>query len=85
MAFATMGCIGYLILAIVEDKTKTGVRYLGVWFAVCGVYPALALNLTWLANNNSSDSKRGAAFAMAAVLGQCSSFLSSAVFPSTDA
>jgi MFS family permease len=28
--FATMGCIGCLSLATIEDKTKTGVRYFGV-------------------------------------------------------
>jgi len=84
-AFATMGMIGYLLLAILEDMEKVGIRYLGVWLAVCGVFPALCLNITWLLNNNSSDSKRGAGLAMLAIFGQCSSFLSSAVFPREDA
>jgi hypothetical protein len=41
--------------------------------------------ITWLLNNNSSDSKRGAGLAILAIFGQCSSFLSSAVFPKADA
>lgn len=83
--FATIGCIGYLLLAIVEDIDKVAVRYFGVWLAVCGVFPALCINITWLLNNNSSNSKRGAGLAILAIFGQCSSFLSSAVFPKEDA
>jgi len=36
-------------------------------------------------NNNSSESKRGAGLAVLAIFGQCSSFLSSAMFPREDA
>jgi MFS family permease len=43
--FATMGCIGYLLLAIIENEEKTGVRYLGVWLAVCGIFPCLCINV----------------------------------------
>lgn len=105
---ATVGAIGYLLLAIVEDMDKVGVRYLGVWLAVCGVFPALCINvshpnisilllirlyrpqltrwiqITWLLNNNSNESKRGAGLALLATFGQCSSFLSSSVFPKED-
>lgn len=42
--FATMGTIGYLLLAIVQDTSKTGLRYAGVWFAACGVFPALCIS-----------------------------------------
>jgi hypothetical protein len=45
-AFATMGCIGYLLLAIIEDKHATGARYCGVWLAVCGIFPALSINVS---------------------------------------
>lgn len=41
--------------------------------------------ITWLLNNNSNESKRGAGLAVLAIFGQCSSFLSSAVFPDADA
>ena len=82
--FATMGMVGYLILAAVQDESKTGVRYLGIWLATCGIFPALCLNMTWLLNNQGGDSKKGAGMAMLAVFGQCSSFVSSSVFPNSE-
>ncbi|KAK5169343.1 uncharacterized protein LTR77_005318 [Saxophila tyrrhenica] len=42
-------------------------------------------NITWLLNNNTNESKRGAGLAILAIFGQCSSFLSSAMFPDADA
>lgn len=43
---ATVGAVGYLLLAIVEDMKKTHIRYLGVWLAVCGIFPALSINVS---------------------------------------
>jgi nitrate/nitrite transporter NarK len=83
--FGTMGTVGYLLLAIVQDESKTGVRYAGIWLAVCGIFPALAINITWLLNNQGGDSKRGAGLGLLATFGQTSSFVSSTLFPSTDA
>ncbi|KAF4629374.1 hypothetical protein G7Y89_g8770 [Cudoniella acicularis] len=83
--FSTMGLIGYLLLALVKDLENTGPRYLGVWLACCGIFPALAINITWLLNNQGGDSKRGAGLAVLATVGQCSSFVSSAVFPTSAA
>ncbi|SPO05395.1 related to nicotinamide mononucleotide permease [Cephalotrichum gorgonifer] len=82
--FATMGTIGYLLLAVIQDENQTGVRYAGVWLACCGIFPALCINITWLLNNQGGDSKRGAGLGILATFGQCSSFVSSALFPSTD-
>lgn len=81
---ATVGMVGYLIMAAVQDESKTGVRYLGIWLATCGIFPALCLNMTWLLNNQGGDSKKGAGMAMLAVFGQCSSFVSSSVFPKSE-
>ncbi|UPK90040.1 hypothetical protein LCI18_000975 [Fusarium solani-melongenae] len=83
--FAAMGAAGYGLLAGVQDMEKTGPRYLGVWFAACGIFPALAINITWLLNNQGGDSKKGAGLAISLTLGQCSSLISSTVFPSEDA
>ncbi|KAJ5102190.1 hypothetical protein NUU61_004412 [Penicillium alfredii] len=83
--FALMGAIGYLILTCVQDEAKTAARYAGVWLATCGVFPALALNVTWLLNNQGGESKKGAGMAILAIFGQCSSLISSSVFPDTDA
>ncbi|KAL3456263.1 major facilitator superfamily domain-containing protein [Aspergillus heterothallicus] len=82
--FSLVGMTGYLILATLTDATKPGGRYVGALLAACGAFPALCLNVTWLLNNNSSDSKRGAGLAILLVFGQCSSFLSSTVFPRSD-
>lgn len=79
-----MGAVGYLLLAAVQDETKTGVRYAGLWLAACGIFPALCINMTWLLNNQGGDSKRGAGLGILATFGQTSSFVSSALFPSTD-
>lgn len=84
-AFSAMSVVGYLLLTLVRDGSQTGVRYAGIWFAACGIFPSLALNITWLLNNQGGDSKKGAGLAMLATLGQCSSFVSSTVFPDRDA
>jgi MFS family permease len=83
-SFATMGTIGYLLLAVIEDESKTMTRYAGIWLACCGVFPALCINITWLLNNQGGDSKKGAGLAILATFGQCSSFVSSPLFPTTD-
>lgn len=80
-----MAGVGYLLLAIIEDMEKSNIRYLGIWFAVLGIFPCLTLNITWLLNNQGGETKRGIGLAVLAILGQCSSFLSSAVYPKTDA
>ncbi|KAL5356830.1 major facilitator superfamily domain-containing protein [Aspergillus floccosus] len=82
--FATMGMVGYLILAAVQSETQPGVRYFGIWLATCGIFPALCINITWLLNNQGGDSKKGAGMAILAVFGQCSSFVSSSAFPDTE-
>ncbi|OJJ05557.1 hypothetical protein ASPVEDRAFT_174611 [Aspergillus versicolor CBS 583.65] len=83
--FAAMGATGYGLLAGIQDMEKTGLRYLGVWLAACGIFPALAINITWLLNNQGGDSKKGAGLAISLILGQCSSLISSTVFPSEHA
>lgn len=83
--FASMGTVGYLILTCVENETQTGARYAGVWLATCGIFPALAINITWMLNNQGGESKKGAGMALLAVFGQCSSLVSSSVFPDSDA
>ncbi|KAJ6004594.1 hypothetical protein N7540_012963 [Penicillium herquei] len=83
--FAAVGTAGYLLLTCVEDESNTGARYAGVWLASCGIFPALAINITWLLNNQGGDSKKGVGMAILAIFGQCSSLISSSVFPDADA
>ncbi|EMR71639.1 putative mfs transporter protein [Eutypa lata UCREL1] len=61
------------------------VRYAAIWLAVCGIFPALSINMTWPLNNQGGDSKKGAGLGLLATFGQWSSFVSSALFPETDA
>ncbi|KAK1986443.1 major facilitator superfamily transporter [Colletotrichum cereale] len=82
--FGILGTAGYLILTIVQDESSTMLRYAGIWFAACGIFPAFAINITWLLNNQGGDSKKGAGLAILATVGQTSSFVSSITFPSTD-
>ncbi|CAG8126649.1 unnamed protein product [Penicillium salamii] len=82
--FAILGTIGYIMLTCM-DETKTAARYAGIWLATCGIFPALALNVTWLLNNQGGESKKGAGMAILAIFGQCSSLISSSVFPDADA
>ncbi|CAH0025271.1 unnamed protein product [Clonostachys rhizophaga] len=82
---STVAGVGYLSLAMIEDQAKNNIRYLGVWLAVIGVFPCLALNHTWVLNNQGGETKRGVGLAVIAILGQCSSFVSSILYPKSDA
>ncbi|OAG17213.1 MFS general substrate transporter [Alternaria alternata] len=64
--FATIGTVGYLMLAAIQDKTKTGPHYAAIYLATCGIFPA------------------GAGLGILATFRQCSSFVSSTLFPSRD-
>ncbi|KAK1759628.1 major facilitator superfamily domain-containing protein [Echria macrotheca] len=74
--------VGYILLATVKS---VGVRYLGVFLAAAGVFPAIANILSWVLNNQGTDSKRGTAIAMLNLVGQCGPLLGTRVFPVGDA
>ncbi|TVY78091.1 High-affinity nicotinic acid transporter [Fusarium oxysporum f. sp. cubense] len=82
--FAAMATVGYGLLAGIQDIHRPGPRYAGVWLAACGIFPALCINITWLLNNQGRDSKKGAGLAITLIIGQCSSLLSSYMFPKED-
>ncbi|KAJ5609818.1 hypothetical protein N7528_009084 [Penicillium herquei] len=82
---AMVGTAGYLILTCVQDESKTAARYAGIWLATMGIYPALSINITWMLNNQGGESKKGVGMAILAIFGQCSSLISSSVFPESDA
>jgi drug/metabolite transporter superfamily protein YnfA len=81
---ASVAMTGYLMLTLIQDESMTGPRYAAIYLAACGVFPALSLNMTWLLNNQGGDSKKGAGLGLLATFGQCSSFISSVLFPSTE-
>jgi MFS family permease len=78
---ATVATIGYALLA---TQTGNGVRYLAIWMAAGGIFPALAINMTWMLNNNAGDTKKGIGMSILAIVGQCSSFVASVVFPNEE-
>lgn len=80
--FASMGAVGYVLLA---TTTTTAPRYVGVWLASIGIFSALALNVTWLFSNSAGDSKKGASWAVFTTIGQLSSFISSSLYPDSEA
>ncbi|KAF5581056.1 high-affinity nicotinic acid transporter [Fusarium pseudocircinatum] len=82
--FAALATVGYGLLAGIQDIHRPGPRYAGIWLAACGIFPALCINITWLLNNQGRDSKKGAGLAITLIIGQCSSLLSSYMFPKED-
>lgn len=78
---ASFATVGYALLA---SQTGTAVRYVAIWLTSCGIFPTLALNMTWMLNNNAGDTKKGIGMSLLAIIGQCSSFLASFMFPNKD-
>lgn len=67
---AATAIIGYIILLTNENPTKKpGVSYVGTFFAAAGIYPGVALCLSWPAVNVSGQTKRATANAMQITIG----------------
>lgn len=62
--------IGYCILLSNTDPTaRPGLSYAGVFFAACGIYPSVAMVLSWPAVNVSGQTKRAAANGLQITIG----------------
>ncbi|OOO07727.1 major facilitator superfamily MFS_1 [Aspergillus oryzae] len=79
---ASVATVGYALLA---TQTGTAVRYVAIWLTSCSIFPALAINMTWMLNNNAGDTKKGIGMSLLAIIGQCSSFLASFMYPNSAA
>ncbi|OQD87507.1 hypothetical protein PENANT_c005G08786 [Penicillium antarcticum] len=66
MGSSALGCIGYILLL---SQHRAGVSYLGIIFAAAGIYPAVAIVLSWPANNISGQTKRCIANALQISIG----------------
>ncbi|KAK8080818.1 hypothetical protein PG997_008636 [Apiospora hydei] len=64
--------------------TTAGVSYLGTFFAAGGIYPAVALVLSWPAINVSGQTKRAVANAMQISIGNLGAVLGTQLYRSTD-
>ncbi|KAI5475961.1 MFS transporter [Pseudohyphozyma bogoriensis] len=81
MPLATIGGIGYLILALAHT---TAVRYFATFLVACGIFPVIGLLLPWVANTHEDDSKRGAGFMLLNIIGQCGPFLGTRLYPANE-
>ncbi|CAI6277477.1 unnamed protein product [Periconia digitata] len=67
---SSLAIVGYIILlANKHPKQKPGISYLGTFFAAMGIYPSVALVLSWPAVNVSGQTKRATANAMQISIG----------------
>ena len=77
-----IGAVGYILLAA---TSSTGPRYTGVFFAASGIFAAITNTLPWVANNASSDTRRGTGLGILGLVGQCGPLLGTRVYPAKDA
>lgn len=78
---ASTSAAGFLILALCD---VTGVKYFAVFLASGGLFPCVALILSWLSNNQGSESKRGVGFVLLMFVGQCGPVLGTRIFPESE-
>ena len=81
MASSGLAIIGYIILL---TETRPGVAYFGTILAAGGIYPAVAIVVTWPANNVSGQTKRATANAMQISIGILGAVLGTQLYRATD-
>lgn len=78
---SSIAIIGYIILLTNETPSKRpGVSYVGTFFAAAGIYPSVALVLSWPAINVSGQTKRATANAMQISIGNCGAVLGTQLY-----
>lgn len=77
MGSSAIGCIGYILLL---SQHRAGVSYVGTIFAAAGIYPAVAIVLSWPANNVSGQTKRCIANAMQISIGNLGAVLGTQLY-----
>ncbi|KAI0150717.1 major facilitator superfamily domain-containing protein [Xylariaceae sp. FL1272] len=82
---ALFAAIGYIILLSNTDPVaRPGVSYAGVFFAAGGIYPAVALVLSWPTINVSGQTKRATANAMQISIGNIGAVIGTQLYRSND-
>lgn len=80
-----IGIIGYIILLTNKDPLKRpGVSYVGVFFAAAGIYPAVALGLSWPAMNVSGQTKRASANGLQITVGNLGAVIGTQLYRSNN-
>ncbi|KAJ0425878.1 major facilitator superfamily domain-containing protein [Aspergillus carlsbadensis] len=77
MGSSAFAIIGYIILLA---GRKPGVSYTGTFFCCAGIYPAVAIVLSWPANNVSGQTKRAIANAMQISIGNLGAVLGTQLY-----
>lgn len=78
---SSLAIIGYIILLTNEHPSKKpGVSYVGTFFAAMGIYPSVALVLSWPAINVSGQTKRATANAMQISIGNCGAVIGTQLY-----
>ncbi|KXS96984.1 hypothetical protein AC578_5532 [Pseudocercospora eumusae] len=81
----TTAIIGYCILLGNTNPThRPGVSYTGVFFAAAGIYPSVALGLSWPAMNVSGQTKRAAANGLQITIGNLGAVIGTQIYRATD-
>ncbi|KAF2202887.1 MFS transporter [Delitschia confertaspora ATCC 74209] len=81
IATSSLAIIGYIILlANKNPHRRPGVSYLGTFFAAAGIYPSVALSLSWPAVNVSGQTKRAIANAMQISIGNLGAVLGTQLY-----
>ncbi|PSK35935.1 hypothetical protein B9Z65_5750 [Elsinoe australis] len=82
---STIAIIGYIILLSNKNpRARPGVSYLGTFFAAAGIYPSVALGLSWPAMNVSGQTKRAAANGLQITVGNLGAILGTQLYRATD-
>ena len=81
MASSGLAIIGYIVLL---TQTKPGAAYVGTILAAGGIYPAVAIVVSWPANNVSGQTKRATANAMQITIGILGAVLGTQLYRSND-
>ncbi|SPO00361.1 related to PUTATIVE TARTRATE TRANSPORTER [Cephalotrichum gorgonifer] len=85
MGSALFAIIGYIILLTNTDPVgRPGVSYLGTFFAAGGIFPAVALVLSWPAINISGQTKRAVGNAMQISIGNLGAVLGTQLYRAND-
>lgn len=85
MGSSLFAIIGYAILLSNKDPVgRPGVSYAGTFFAAGGIFPAVALVLSWPAINISGQTKRAVGNAMQISIGNLGAVLGTQLYRAND-
>ncbi|KAG8626950.1 hypothetical protein KVT40_005895 [Elsinoe batatas] len=82
---SSIAIIGYIILLSNTDPRKRpGLSYAGTFFAAAGIYPSVALGLSWPAMNVSGQTKRAAANGLQITVGNLGAIMGTQLYRAND-